>query len=71
MTDNFIKEIYLLAVYARNNGQSKIPVYVFPFKMTDQNMIAYKTKYKDNKELLSFWSNLKIGLTNLLKTPKN
>lgn len=61
MTDNFIKEIYLLAVYARNNGQNKIPVYVFPFKMTDQNMIIYKTKYKDNEELLSFWDNLKIG----------
>lgn len=61
MTDNFIKEIYLLAVYARNNGQKNIPVYVFPFKMTDQNMIIYNAKYKNNKALLSFWGNLKIG----------
>jgi murein L,D-transpeptidase YafK len=44
MTDNFIKEIYLLAVYARNNGQHKIPVYIFPFRMTDQNMTTYKAK---------------------------
>ena len=67
MTDNFIKEIYLLAVYARNNGQNKIPVYVFPFKMTEQNMTSYKAKYKDNKELISFWDNLKIGYDKFVK----
>lgn len=61
MTDNSIKEIYLLAVHAKNNGQLKIPVYVFPFNMTDQNMITYKARYKDSKELLTFWDNLKMG----------
>jgi len=61
MTDNYIKEIYLLAVYAKNNGQSKIPVYIFPFKMNDQNLSNYKAMFKDNKELLSFWDNLKTG----------
>lgn len=70
MTDNFIKEIYLLAVYARNNGQDKIPVYIFPFKMTDQNMTAYKTKFKGNKELISFWDNLKIGYDKFFKDSK-
>ena len=70
MTDNFIKEIYLLAVYARNNGQNKIPVYVFPFKMTDQNMTTYRAKYKDNKELISFWDNLKIGYDKFVKDSK-
>lgn len=70
MTDTFIKEIYLLAVYARNNGQHKIPVYVFPFKMTDQNMTAYKAKYKDNKALISFWDNLKIGYDKFVKDSK-
>ncbi|WGU69538.1 L,D-transpeptidase family protein [Capnocytophaga canimorsus] len=59
MTDNYIKEIYLLATYARNNGQNKIPVYLFPFKMTDKNMQIYKGKYKYNEELISFWNNLK------------
>ena len=61
MTDDFIKEIYVLAVYARNSKQNKIPFYVFPFKMTDQNFVTYKAKFKDNKELISFWENLKIG----------
>jgi murein L,D-transpeptidase YafK len=70
MTDNFIKEIYLLAVYARNNGQHKIPVYIFPFRMTDQNMTTYKAKYKANKELISFWDNLKIGYDKFVKDSK-
>jgi len=70
MTDNYIKEIYLLAVHAKNNGQSKIPVYVFPFKMTDQNMTTYKVKYKHNKDLTSFWDNLKIGYDKFIKDQK-
>ncbi len=61
MTDNYIKEIYVLAVHAKNNGQSKIPVYIFPFQMTDQNLLNYKNKYRSNKELISFWDNLKPG----------
>jgi murein L,D-transpeptidase YafK len=61
MTDNNIKEIYLLALYARNNGQMKIPVYIFPFRMTDENMETFRKRYKNNEELLSFWDNLKIG----------
>lgn len=70
MTDNIIKEIYLLAMHAKNNGQQKIPVYIFPFKMTDKNMISYTTKYKNDKELISFWNNLKIGHDNFLKEQK-
>jgi len=70
MTDNNIKEIYLLAVHAKNNGQSKIPVYFFPFKMTDQNMTTYKVKYKENTELTSFWDNMKIGYDRFMKDKK-
>ena len=61
MTDEVIKEVYLIAAHAKNNGQSKIPVYVFPFRMSDDNMVTYKARYKDDAELLSFWSNLKVG----------
>lgn len=67
MTDDKIKEIYLYAINAKNNGQAKIPVYVFPFKMTEQNFITYNTKYKDNKGLVEFWTNLKIGYDKFTK----
>ena len=71
MTNNFIKEIYLLAVYAKNNGQNAIPVYIFPFKMRDENMRTFKEKYKGNKELLKFWEQLKIGHDQFMKDHKS
>jgi len=61
MKDNVIKEIYLYAVYARNNGQKNIPVYLFPFRMTDSNFKSYKNQYAQNRELIGFWENLKKG----------
>jgi len=61
MTDEKIKEIYLYAVYAKNNGQNNIPVYIFPFKMTDPNVAKYIEDYKKNSELIYLWSNLKTG----------
>ncbi len=67
MTTLKIKEIYLYAVYAKNNGQVRIPVYIFPFKMTDQNFNRYKTKHKDNKDLIDFWSNIKTGFDKFMK----
>jgi len=61
MTDNNIMEIYLYAIYARNSGQLKIPVYIFPFEMTDKNLISYKNKYQNYPSLINFWKKLKIG----------
>ncbi|MEX2231454.1 MAG: L,D-transpeptidase family protein [Cyclobacteriaceae bacterium] len=61
MTDDKIKEIYLYAAHAKKNGQLKIPVYIFPFRMTDQNFNVYKAQYKDEVSLIDFWTNLKDG----------
>jgi murein L,D-transpeptidase YafK len=70
MTDENIKEIYLYAAHARNNGQMKIPVYIFPFKMTDQNFSQYNEKYKDDTSKINFWSNLKTGYDKFAKDHK-
>lgn len=61
MTDDKIKEIYLYAILAKNNGQAKIPVYIFPFRMSDQNLAAYEVRYGNNKSLTDFWKNIKTG----------
>ena len=61
MTNDKIKEIYLLAVFARNNGQLQIPVYIFPFKMDEMKFGFRKLKYGDDRELIKFWENLQIG----------
>lgn len=63
MTNDKIKEIYLLAIHARNNGQSRIPVYIFPFEMTDINM-------KKHTEHPDFWKNLKNGYDTFFANPK-
>jgi len=70
MTDDKIKEIYLYAINVKNKGQTKIPVYIFPFKMTEKNFLAYKEKYRENKDLLDFWSNLKKGFDKFTKEKK-
>lgn len=67
MTDDKIKEIYLYAINARNNGQEKIPVYIFPFRMTEQIYEEYKTKNGDNTELINFWTNVKMGYDKFMK----
>lgn len=61
MTDDKIKELYLYAINAKNNGQTRIPVYIFPFKMNDAFFEIYKNKHTNNPELIAFWSNLKEG----------
>ena len=70
MTDDAIKEIYLFAAHAKNNGQVNIPVYFFPFKMTEHNFAHYATKYEENKALIRFWSNLKVGYDSFSKEKK-
>jgi murein L,D-transpeptidase YafK len=61
MTNDKIKEIYLYALYARNNGQKNIPVYLFPFRMTDAKFELFKKQYTENQVLIDFWQNLKTG----------
>lgn len=58
LTDDKIKEAYVLAVEARNAGQTKIPVHIFPFKMTEENLKKHQTSFP---QLSTFWANLQIG----------
>lgn len=60
ITYDKIKEVYLYSIYAKESGQNKIPIYIFPFKMTDFNFDYYKKYY--GEELINFWKNLKTGL---------
>lgn len=60
ITDELIKELYILAVEAKNNGQQDIPVYIFPAKLTDENYNKLKPKYSE-KSLAMLLENLKTG----------
>ena len=70
MTDDKIEEIYVCAIHAKNNGQEEIPVYLFPFKMTDKNFNQVKKDYGNKVELIEFWTNLKRGYDLFQKTKK-
>jgi murein L,D-transpeptidase YafK len=58
ITDDKIKELYILAVEAKNNGQESIPVHIFPAKFNDYSFTTLKEN-ETNKSLFSFWRNLK------------
>ena len=55
ITDDKMKELYVLAVEARNEGLDQIPVHIFPFKITDINLDRYLTQFPQHR---SFWTNL-------------
>ncbi len=56
MTNEGIEEIYLLVESALGGGQASLPVHIFPFRMTDENMKAH-----EGDEWITFWKNLKEG----------
>ena len=62
LTDDFIKEVYWLAVLAKANGQNKIPIHIFPAKLTGENMNTLEHLYGDS-DLLTFWKNLEQGFS--------
>lgn len=56
ITDEKIRELYLLASDARDAGQQQIPVHIFPCRMTQENRQNLLTT--NRPELLPFWDNL-------------
>lgn len=56
MTDKKIEEIYALVEKALKNGQKYVPVHIYPFKMTKENM----AEHSENR-WYDFWTNLKEG----------
>ncbi len=58
--DEKIKELYVLAVEARDNGQDKIPVHIFPTRLDASALKDLNLAYTSKPYLLAFWNNLKI-----------
>lgn len=60
MTDDKIRELYIAAAAARDNGQRRIPVHVFPMPMTPARMKDLESEGR-RTGLWEFWRNLKEG----------
>lgn len=56
LTDEKIREVYLLALEAKNAGQTQIPVHIFPCRMTAENREHLLAR--NQPALLPFWDNL-------------
>ena len=69
ITDSFIKELYVLCVEARNNGQESIPIHLFPTRLNQENFQLLSDQY-DDKKLINFWSQLKKGYSYFEKNRK-
>ena len=67
ITDDKIKELYLFAVEARNNGQERIPVHIFPARLGQKELEKLQRQYAKNEALIDFWRNLKEGYTHFEK----
>lgn len=60
ITDDCIKELYVIAVETKANGQKQIPVHIFPAVMDEKKYRSLIEGVKDSK-LLAFWENLRQG----------
>jgi len=56
ITDAGIEEVYLLAVLARAAGQKSIPVHIFPFPITDDELAK-----RAGSPHLAYWRGLRRG----------
>lgn len=56
MTDDVIDEIYTIISKSFEDGQPYFRIHIFPFMMTDENIVQYK-----DSENYEFWNNLKVG----------
>lgn len=69
MTNDIMKEIYVLAVLSKSNSNNIIPVHIFPYRFGELNNIIYNTLYEGKKE---FWNSLEseyqhFNQTNILR----
>ena len=67
ITDDKIKELYLFAVEAKNNGQDKIPVHIFPARLGQKEFEKLRRKYAKDEALIDFWRNLQEGYVHFEK----
>lgn len=69
MSNYYIEDIYICAVKARTNGQLKIPVLIYPFKMTANNL-AYYSAIPQLSKNAKLWRNLAEGYNMFEKTSR-
>jgi len=67
LTDDIIKEVYVILVDSIDKKQKRIPVHIFPCKMDKEYCKKKMKKYPENKK---FWDNIKLGYDYFEKNKK-
>lgn len=60
ITNDKIKELYLFALEARSAGQLKIPVTIYPVRMTTSNLNILYRDNMDNDDPIKLWEEMHI-----------
>lgn len=68
LRDGPIEELYLIALDAKTHGQKRIPVHVFPTRLTDQALSELRKRARPTDALWKFWQELKPGFEAFEKT---
>ena len=58
LTDDKIKELYVLAVEAKSNGQEKIPIHIFPTKLDSTSIEVLSREFQHSPHIVAFWKSL-------------
>lgn len=59
INDEGIKELYLLSMIAKANGQLNIPVHIFPVRYNQAGMQYLGSIFEQSKSHIPYWLNLK------------
>lgn len=63
LTNEKIEELYILAVEAKNQGQDRIPVHIFPMRLDAERFKALSKQFHHDDSLVDFWKNLQQGFS--------
>jgi murein L,D-transpeptidase YafK len=61
ITDAGIEEVYLMALMARDAGQSRIPIHLFPTRLDDDGFAWLRDTFGTHHPEFDFWENLREG----------
>jgi len=67
ITDDGIKEVYWLAVLAKDGGAKHLPIQIFPARLDERGFRELAKSHIGQCELIGFWSNLKEGFDSFEK----
>lgn len=70
ITDDKIKELYILAVEAKNGGQESIPVHIFPARLNAGVVDQLKSETGVDEKITAFWANLQAVYSDFESTRK-